>query len=86
MPACMAAGTSLLRDRRAQLENYHRQLEALSPQAVLKRGYSITMLKKTGKILRSAAEVRIGDKLVTRLGDGEIESAVQDSKQMSLFE
>jgi len=61
------------------------QLRALSPQAVLQRGYSITTTKK-GDVVRDAKSVKAGDKLITRFADGTVESTVQDSKQMSLFE
>jgi len=60
-------------------------LRALSPQAVLHRGYSITTNKK-GDVLRDAKSVKPGDKLITRFADGEVDSTVQDSKQLSLFE
>jgi len=75
-----------IRDRRNRLDSLDHQLTALSPQAVLNRGYSITTIRKTGKILRSASEAKPGDRLMTRLADGEVESDVRDSKQLSLFE
>lgn len=61
------------------------QLRALSPQLVLQRGYSITM-NRNGEVVRNAKAVKVGDKLTTRFADGTVESTVQDSKQMSLFE
>lgn len=60
------------------------QLRALSPQEVLNRGYSITTRK--GQIVRSAAALKPGDRISTRFADGEAESTVEDSRQMSLFE
>jgi exodeoxyribonuclease VII large subunit len=70
-------------DRVSSLSNH---LQALSPQRVLERGYSVTRLKKTGTILRSAADLKEGDHLLTRFSDGEVESEVQDRQQPKLFE
>lgn len=68
------------------LDALARELEAVSPQSVLRRGYTMTTRKRDGLPLRSAADVKPGDKLVTRFADGEVQSVAQDSKQMSLFE
>jgi exodeoxyribonuclease VII large subunit len=75
-----------LRMRAAKLDDLDHQLRALSPQAVLKRGYTITTLKKSGAILRSSAKLSPGDRLLTRFADGQAESIVEDSKQLPLFE
>jgi exodeoxyribonuclease VII large subunit len=85
-PRLSIAATASLRIRAARVDAFDRQLEALSPQAVLNRGYTITSIKKTGQILRSSTGVKTGDRLLTRFADGETESIVQDSRQMSLFE
>lgn len=69
-----------------QVDALARELEAVSPQSVLRRGYTMTTRKRDGQPLRSASEVKPGDKLVTRFVDGEVESVAQDSKQLSLFE
>jgi exonuclease VII large subunit len=63
-----------------------RHLTAIGPEQVLKRGYSITTLKKGGKVVRSVDQVQPGDRLVTRLADGEIESTADDKNQPGLFE
>lgn len=62
------------------------RLHGISPQEVLKRGYSLTVNKKTGKVVRDPAEVKVGEMLVTRLANGQIESRVEDARQMRLFE
>jgi exodeoxyribonuclease VII large subunit len=72
--------------RTARLDALDGRLQALSPQAVLRRGYTMTTLKKTGQILRAAAALKPGDRLITRFADGEAESVVHDSRQLSLFE
>lgn len=51
------------------------KLELLNPYAVLDRGYSITM-DAEGRVVRKAADVAAGSRLVTRLADGTIESTV----------
>lgn len=61
-------------------------LNAVSPQRVLQRGYSITTLKKGNAIVRSVSQLKPGDKLVMQFADGSAESVVQDSAQLSLFE
>lgn len=61
-------------------------LHAIGPEQVLRRGYSITTLKRGGAVVRSAAQVKAGDKLVTRFADGQIESTADDPNQPGLFE
>jgi exodeoxyribonuclease VII large subunit len=72
--------------RRALLQALAARLNAVGPQQVLKRGYSITTLKKTGAIVRSVKDVRPGHRLLTRLADGTLESTAEDSAQMKLFD
>ena len=55
---------------RADFASRRRQLQALSPYAVLDRGYSMTTLAD-GSILRHAADAAPGARLVTRLAGGE---------------
>ena len=61
-----------LRARLSQAENL---LRVLGPQGTLQRGYSIT-LDETGRLLRGVADARTGQRLVTRLADGEVRSTV----------
>lgn len=68
-----------------KLASLEAQLRALSPQGVLKRGYSITRLKKTGQTLTSTAQVKPGDMLETHLAEGVVESRATDPKQGELF-
>ncbi len=65
---------------RQQMEKAGRRLEhsaallrILGPQATLDRGYSITR-NAAGEIIRSAAQVKPGDMLITRVADGDLES------------
>ena len=50
-------------------------LDALSPLAVLRRGFSVTE-NENGKILRSAGEVKTDEKVKIRLAQGRIEAKV----------
>jgi exodeoxyribonuclease VII large subunit len=85
-PRLPAVARSFLQIRAARVEAFDRQLQALSPQAVLNRGYTITTLKKSGEILRDSTVAKPGDRLLTQFADGQTESIVQDSRQMALFE
>ena len=60
---------------RHQLAMAAEKLEAVSPLATLKRGYSITQTEQ-GKVITQAEDVKTGDRLVTRLANGEISSTV----------
>jgi exodeoxyribonuclease VII large subunit len=53
------------------------RLRLLGPEQVLARGYSITMDAATGKVLRDAALVKAGQRLRTRLKQGEVASRVE---------
>jgi len=61
-----------LKLRRDRLRQMERRLNALGPEQVLGRGYSITMDAVSGKVLRDAAKIKAGQKLKTRLKTGEI--------------
>lgn len=50
-------------------------IKMASPAYVLKRGYSLTL--KDGKIVKQAAGLVAGDKLVTRFADGEVKTIVE---------
>lgn len=62
---------------RQRLGELAARLEALSPLAVLARGYAIATTE-TGRAVRSASEVRAGDPLRIRLGEGAIIARVEE--------
>ena len=64
-------------EARMRLQALGGKLETLSPLAVLKRGYSITTRTDSDQPLRDATEVKAGDRIRTRLANGEVESKVQ---------
>lgn len=68
--------SQLLKTEEVRLEGFLNQLNALSPLAVLRRGYSITALWDTDKVVYSAQGVKKGDKVKTRLSQGEFVSEV----------
>jgi len=76
---------SRLRRMQDRVNSMARVLGAIGPEQVLARGYSITRNKKTGEIIKSKTQVKGGEKLVTRVTDGQIESTAQDPNQPSLF-
>jgi exodeoxyribonuclease VII large subunit len=71
---------------RQRVESLSRYLDSLAPEHVLRRGYSITTRKKDGAIVRTSQDVKPGERIVTRVADGLIESKVDDPKQPRLFE
>ena len=62
---------------KSSLEAAESRLRLLGPEQVLSRGYSITMDRASGKVLRDAARVKVGQKLKTRLKTGEILSRAE---------
>jgi exodeoxyribonuclease VII large subunit len=71
-----AKPTLSLKARRETLRQLEKRLNALGPEQVLARGYSITTDTASGKVLRDAAKVSAGQALTTRLAKGEIFSRI----------
>ncbi|MBR6905048.1 MAG: exodeoxyribonuclease VII large subunit [Bacteroidales bacterium] len=63
-----------LQRRQRECDAVDGKLKLLSPDNVLKRGYSITL--KDGKAVTAAADLRPGDRIVTRFHEGEVTSTV----------
>ena len=66
-----------IRERKASLDTLIRETEALSPLAVLSRGYSVTT-DADGRIIRNRGDATPGQEIVTRLMDGELRSIVKE--------
>lgn len=64
------------RSLQRKLELRSAALSALSPLAVLSRGYSITKNKRTSEVVSSFRQVETGDELLTQTQDGTISSQV----------
>jgi exodeoxyribonuclease VII large subunit len=71
------AASILLKSGNIELEHIRRQIRNMSPENVLKRGYSITLLN--GKAIKSFEEVKKGDIIQTTIFEGNISSIVQSS-------
>ncbi len=76
---CNAAFLSRLEIPRARLGRVAASLDALSPLAVLQRGYAIAE-DADGRLLRDASSVSPGDQLRVRLAMGRITARVEDAE------
>ena len=63
---------------REKLRSYIERLEALSPLAVLSRGYSLSMLLAEGAIIKDAKKLKPGDAIKTIVSKGAFISSVQE--------
>jgi len=52
-------------------------LHAVSPLATLNRGYALTIEPSSGQIIRSTAQVKLGDSVETRLAHGQFTSEIK---------
>ncbi len=60
----------------SNLHTIRSKLTALSPTAILERGYSITRLLPSAQVVRDAQSVSTGDRLQILLGSGSLEAQV----------
>jgi len=65
----------------ARLAAVSARLDALSPLAVLSRGYAIVYREPEGVIVRRSREVSRGDALRLRVAEGEIEATVSGTRE-----
>jgi exodeoxyribonuclease VII large subunit len=73
-----APETILLR-RRSRWERVHSSLEALSPKAILARGYAL-VFDANGQLIKQASQLKTGDQVRTLLGEGEFAAQVKQVK------
>ena len=59
------------------LETAQARLKALSPVAILERGYSITMTMPDSKIMKDSTRAKTGAQIKTRLAKGELISRIE---------
>jgi len=71
----MAASQNLT-NKDQKFQHLHTVLRTLGPESSLQRGYSITF-DANGNVLRSREGIGKGERLTTRLADGEILSVVE---------
>jgi len=67
-----------LERHRQRLSELGRALDLVSPLATLERGYSITIKQPGGRVVRSARQLSVGDRIETRLAQGRVFSKVTD--------
>jgi len=73
--ALLSAVRTRLRERRGRIERMETALEALSPLAILARGYAL-VFDESGTLLKDAAQVNPGDKISARLAQGTLNATV----------
>ena len=72
-----AAINARLENGRARLARAAAALDALSPLAVLQRGYALAENER-GKLLRAARDVQVGDAVRLRLAEGQVRCRVEE--------
>ena len=70
-----AMKTALLRNR-SRLDQIEHELKALSPVAILERGYAL-VFDSSGKLLKDSAHVSAGDEISAKLSKGHIRARVE---------
>jgi exodeoxyribonuclease VII large subunit len=79
--AALGATTrSLLVQRRSRLERLASQMEALSPVAILDRGYAL-VFDAEGKLVKDADQVKTGEEIRARVARGEIAATVRGTSK-----
>ena len=71
-----AAARNILLQKGARLERLTSQMEALSPLAILERGYAL-VFDGAGKLVKNAEQVNAGEEIRARVARGEIEATVK---------
>ncbi len=74
-------GGTILSEPKRRLGALSAALDAMSPLAVLGRGYAIPQ-REDGSVLRSAADISAGDKLTVTMGDGAIDCRVEEVRTL----
>ncbi len=77
--AMSSAMKTVLLQRRAKVDQLSGQLEALSPLAILERGYAL-VFDASGKLVKDASRVKAGDEISARLAKGTVESVVKKTR------
>ena len=74
--ALAATARTVLLQRKGRLDQLTGQLEALSPLAILDRGYAL-VFDSSGALLKDAAQVKAGDEISARLAKGSLTATVK---------
>lgn len=70
--------TALLRNR-SRLDQIEHELKALSPVAILERGYAL-VFDSTGKLIKDSAQVSAGDEISAKLAKGQVTARVEKNR------
>ena len=71
-----AAARTVLLQRKGRIDQLAGQLEALSPLAILDRGYAL-VFDSSGALLKDSAQVKVGDEISARLAKGSLTATVK---------
>jgi exodeoxyribonuclease VII large subunit len=81
-------GLSALKHRLAldesRLKGFERRLEALSPLAVLGRGYAVVTRQVDGKLISQVEQAKPGDGIQVRVSDGAFGAVVSEDKESNV--
>jgi exodeoxyribonuclease VII large subunit len=78
--AALAAGMrNQLLQNKVRVERMGRALEMLSPLAILERGYAL-VFDSEGKLVKDAAQIKVGAEISARLARGEIRATVKKKR------
>jgi exodeoxyribonuclease VII large subunit len=78
--ALARAMENLMLRRRSRWERLHSSLQALSPKAILSRGYAL-VFDADGRLVRQAAQLEPGDQVRTLLAQGEFTAEVKKTSR-----
>ena len=77
--ALLSVFRNLLLERRVRVERMQTALQALSPLAILDRGYAL-VFDPAGNLLKDAAQVKTGDEISARLAKGTVKATVRSKR------
>jgi len=69
---------NLIQVQKHQLTNNEQYIKMVSPENILKRGYTLTL--KNGKIITSTEILKINDEIETVFWDGKVQSEVKNKQ------
>ncbi len=81
--ALVAGMRNLLLQHKVQAERMITALEALSPLAILERGYAL-VFDSAGQLVKDASQVKDGDDISARVARGEIQAVVKETKKRTM--
>jgi exodeoxyribonuclease VII large subunit len=78
--AIISAARNLLLEHKVRLDRIDTALQALSPLAILERGYAL-VFDASGKLVKDAATVKTGDQISARLAKGAVSATVTKGRR-----